>query len=283
MNECVPECRADISFSKDDKAFAGHWIIGLSALSLTLSVASLITLLVDNFCGASTSKRTVAQFAFRVPPLCFTLCCCFYSLGFLISQLFPKEDFCLKNDEATDMLIVAREGHRNQPCIVVFLLVYFFGNASSHWWTVATFSWFLALVTTKTNETKVSQSKWLSTATLSTLCHMYAWGIPAILAVTAILTHHVESDELTSVCLPGASFRDISILVFILIPESIQLFLGSLFYVIGIVTALIQKSNHDLPGTRRNSDLNVVNNLRCRMGIFGILYTLPKVSDMKTD
>ena len=150
---------------------------------------------------------------------------------------------------------------------------------------------------------------------------MYAWLVPAVLTLTALLTRNVESDELTSVCLPGASFRyvfgfsaqisnlqrgsvkqerekdlniffpffsDESILYFILIPESIQLFFGCLFYVVGIVTALIYKSRlqqktleqQRFLNKKSSGDLGIISSLRCRMGIFGIFYILPKVSPL---
>ena len=35
------------------------------------------------------------------------------------------------------------------------------------------------------------------------ICHMYGWGVPAVLTLVALLTHSIEADELTSVCLPG--------------------------------------------------------------------------------
>jgi len=123
---------------------------------------------------------------------------------------------------------------------------------------------------------------------LSPLCHVYAWLVPAVLTVTALLTHNVESDELTSVCLPGASFSDEGILYFILIPESVQLFLSCLFYLIGVVTALVYKSTIEQADQQRcntkksSGDIGLINSLRCRMGIFGIFYTLPKLCSFVT-
>ena len=38
---------------------------------------------------------------------------------------------------------------------------------------------------------------------ISMICHMYGWGLPAILTLVALLTHSIEADELTSICLPG--------------------------------------------------------------------------------
>ena len=96
--------------------------------------------------------------------------------------------------------------------MVVFLLVYFFGNAAAHWWTVATVTWVVALFTSKrrldTAGVTAAPARWPA---LSPLCHVYAWLVPAVLTVTALLTHNVESDELTAVCLPGASFRCVEI------------------------------------------------------------------------
>lgn len=237
---------------------------------------------------------TVAQFAFRVPPLFFTLCCCFYSLGFLISQMLQSSHFCIQDDENEEVMLGGREGHRNQPCVVVFILVYFFGNAASHWWTVATFTWCASLITSRkrlsASETVPKHSSPVRWPALSPLCHVYAWLVPAVLTLTALLTRNVESDELTSVCLPGASFSDESILYFILIPESIQLFFGCLFYVVGIVTALIYKSRlqqktleqQRFLNKKSSGDLGIISSLRCRMGIFGIFYILPKLCSFVT-
>ena len=83
-------------------------------------------------------------------------------------------------------------------------------------------------------------------------------------------------------------FSDESILYFILIPESIQLFFGCLFYVVGIVTALIYKSRlqqktleqQRFLNKKSSGDLGIISSLRCRMGIFGIFYILPKVSSL---
>ena len=54
-----------------------------------------------------------------------------------------------QDDENEEVMLGGREGHRNQPCVVVFILVYFFGNAASHWWTVATFTWCASLITSR--------------------------------------------------------------------------------------------------------------------------------------
>lgn len=134
-----------------------------------------------------------------------------YSLGYLISQIGLKHNpewLCIDYNE--DTLLTAQEGQRSQPCIIIFFLVYFFGSATSTWWTVVAFSWALA---------QYSSPKKSAMDTISMFCHLYGWGIPAILTLVAILQHNIEADELTSVCLPGALRDDNNFLAFIVIPE----------------------------------------------------------------
>ena len=50
-----------------------------------------------------------------------TLPICRKSLKLKTCFVSPFQD-----DENEDVLLAAREGHRSQPCVVVFLLVYFF-------------------------------------------------------------------------------------------------------------------------------------------------------------
>ena len=103
-----------------------------------------------------------------------------------------SEWLCIKYDG--DLLLAAQEGARSQPCVIIFLFVYFFGNAISAWWTLVAFSWALAQ---HCSPNKASMHR------ISMICHMYGWGVPAILTLVALLTHSIEADELTSICLPG--------------------------------------------------------------------------------
>ena len=230
--------------------------------------------------GASSknrgSKNSVLKFAYSVPPYFSTFCCVFYNFGYLLSQLINPEDFCLKSDENIANLLLAREGHRNLPCIVIYLLIFFFGSAISSWWTVVTVSWCVALTTYS------SSSNNRNSDCISSACHAYAWGIPAALTVAGIVAHKVESDELLSICLPGAGFNDESLLIFILIPESFQIVLGLLFYVVGIVLATIKKSstNANSEGSsskRAKQETKLLDMLQNRVLIYGAIYIFMKV------
>ena len=231
------------------------------------------------FAGSSQSrtKTSIVQFAYTVPPFFSTFCCVFYSFGYLLSQLINPEDYCLKNDENIKVLLLAREGHRNLPCIIVYLLVYFFGSAISTWWTIIAFSWCVALTSSSSSSPSSSSNR--KSASLSTLCHAFAWGIPAALTVAGIVAHQVESDELLSVCLPGAGFSDESLLIFILIPESFQIILSFLCYVVGIILATMKKSPQHQDGSKRTKlDTKTVDMLQNRVLLYGAIYTIMKVS-----
>ena len=233
------------------------------------------------FAGSSQnggSKNSILKFAYSVPPFFSTFCCVFYSFGYLLSQLINREDYCLQSDENIADLLLAREGHRNLPCIIIYLLIFFFGSAISAWWTVIAVSWCVALTSSSSSSSKTCNSD-----CISSLCHAYAWGVPAALTVAGIVAHKVESDELMSICLPGAGFNDDSLLIFILIPESFQIVLGLLFYVVGIVLATIKKtsSNTNSEGSsskRAKQETKLLDMLQNRVLIYGAIYIVMKVS-----
>ena len=220
------------------------------------------------------SKNGILKFAYSVPPYFSTFCCVFYSFGYLLSQLINPEDYCLPSDENSSDLLLAREGHRNLPCIIIYLLVFFFGSAISAWWTIIAVSWCVALTSSSSNQRNSDCH--------SSICHAYAWGVPAALTVAGIVAHKVESDELLSVCLPGAGFNDESLLIFILIPESFQIVLGLLFYVVGIVLATIKKTSsnpisEDSSSKRAKQDTKLMDMLQNRVLIYGAIYIVMKV------
>ena len=290
--ECVPNCTSDINFTSDEKTMAKILTLSISSICFLVSCISLITLMIDEHCccgfeGSSTqsrrlTKNSIVQFAFSVPPFFSTFCCAFCSFGYLLSQLINHEDFCLQNDEDPKVLLLARDGHRNLPCIIIYLLTYFFGGAISTWWTVIAVSWCVALTSSSTSSSVVPPTT-RNSSSFSTLCHMYAWGIPAILTVAGIVAHQVESDELTSICLPGAGFKDDSLLIFVLIPESFQVILGLLFYIVGIVLATMKRSNHhqqnmgDQGSKRAKLETKTVDFIQNRVLIYGAIYIIIKV------
>jgi len=102
-------------------------------------------------------------------------------------RFFRAEDLCIKSDEPDQpVLLSAQEGHRNRPCTIVFLLVYFFATSVTTWFTATMIAWSMA-------SARISQPRF-SVPTMSTLTHVYGWGIPALLTIVAIVAHQVKND-----------------------------------------------------------------------------------------
>ena len=104
---------------------------------------------------------------------------------FFIFRFFRGQDLCLKSDDSEEpVLLSAQEGHRNQPCTIIFLFVYFFGSSVTTWFTATVATWALAAAKIKNPP--------FSVATMSTLSHVYGWGIPAVLTLVALVAHQVR-------------------------------------------------------------------------------------------
>lgn len=235
-NCCVPMCQEDIIFTKEEKNFGHGLILGLSISGLIVSFLVFLTLLIDGSLDARTLSDLVRKSSLFLSLSCTGLCG-----AYLLSRFFSAKDLCIVSDEDPKILLVAQEGHRNQPCTVIFLFLYFFGTAVVHWFTATLVTWCLS-------STKSSHS-FFSLPTLSSLTHAYSWGLPAIFTIVAIVSYQVESDEYSSVCLPGGSHNDLSFLIFIVLPQGVQFILGTFFTLSGIVLSLIKLNEKSPPQT----------------------------------
>ena len=97
--------------------------------------------------------------------------------------------------------------------------------------------------------------------------------------MTGIVAHNVEADELLSVCSPGAGVNDLSLLGFILIPEGLQVFLGLVFYIVGIILAAMRTTPSSNGGSSKRTklDTKTVDRLQNRVLMYGAIYIIMKV------
>jgi len=79
------------------------------------------------------------------------------------------------------------QGTKHELCTVLFMILYFFGMASSIWWVILTLTWFLA-----------AGLKWGHEAieTNSQYFHLAAWAAPAVKTVTILAMGKVEGEQL---------------------------------------------------------------------------------------
>jgi len=262
---CIPKCQnTDIIFTKDQKEETQTLVIIFAFLCLGLSLVTMIVYIMNCCNGESHSAATFANRS----PVFLAFSYVGLSLGYLISQfgiINNPEWLCIKYDG--DLLLAAQEGARSQPCVIIFLFVYFFGNAISAWWTLVAFSWALAQ---HCSPNKASMHR------ISMICHMYGWGVPAILTLVALLTHSIEADELTSICLPGALQDDWSFLWFNIVPEGVQWSFACVLFLSGVYMAYCCGDARTNEKFRVKTEAMTLKNIKAKFSILGFFYLLLK-------
>ncbi|XP_018431990.1 PREDICTED: frizzled-10 isoform X2 [Nanorana parkeri] len=248
---CAPLCTSgvDVYWSKDDKKFAFIWIAIWSILCFFSSAFTVLTFLIDP-----------QRFKYPERPIIFlSMCFCVYSVGYII-RLFAGAD-SIACDRDSGQLYVIQEGLESTGCTIVFLILYYFGMASSLWWVILTLTWFLA-----------AGKKWGHEAieANSSYFHLAAWAIPAVKTIMILVMRRVAGDELTGVCYVGS--MDVNALTgFVLIPLACYLIIGTSFILSGFVALFHIRKVMKTGG--ENTDK--LEKLMVRIGVFSVLYTVP--------
>uniref|UniRef100_A0A9J8ADS6 Frizzled class receptor 10 n=1 Tax=Cyprinus carpio carpio TaxID=630221 RepID=A0A9J8ADS6_CYPCA len=177
---CAPKCYSniDVYWSQGDKRFSMVWIAIWSILCFISSAFTVLTFLIDP-----------QRFKYPERPIIFlSMSYCVYSVGFLIRLFVGVENVACDRDGGVQYII--QEGLESTGCTIVFLILYYFGMASSLWWVILTLTWFLA-----------AGKKWGHEAieANSSYFHLAAWAIPAIKTIMILVMRKVAGDELTGV------------------------------------------------------------------------------------
>ncbi|KAF6277881.1 frizzled class receptor 10 [Rhinolophus ferrumequinum] len=248
---CAPLCTpgVDVYWSRDDKRFAVVWLAVWSVLCFFSSAFTVLTFLIDP-----------DRFRYPERPIIFlSMCYCVSSLGYIIRLFAGAESIACDRDSG--QLYVIQEGLESTGCTLVFLVLYYFGMASSLWWVILTLTWFLA-----------AGKKWGHEAieANSSYFHLAAWAIPAVKTILILVMRRVAGDELTGVCYVGS--MDVTALTgFVLIPLACYLILGTSFILSGFV-ALFHIRRVMKTGGENTDKLE---KLMVRIGVLSVLYTVP--------
>lgn len=247
---CAARCNVDVMFRQADKKFAEYWTVAWASLCCLSTVITFLTFVIDT-----------SRFKYPERPIIFlSMCYAIYSFAFFIRAITgPNAVSCDKTIDGTEFII--QEGLDSTWCIIVFLILYFFGMASQLWWVILTLTWFLA-----------AGRKWGQEAieTLSSYFHMAAWGIPSIMTIVILTMRKVDGDELTGLCYVGN--QDIKALTgFVLAPLIVYLLLGTFFILSGFVSLFRIRNNLKQDGT----NIRKLEKLMAKIGIFSVLYTVP--------
>ncbi|XP_030633930.1 frizzled-10 [Chanos chanos] len=248
---CAPKCypKVDVYWSQGDKRFSLVWIAVWSILCFISSAFTVLTFLIDP-----------QRFKYPERPIIFlSMSYCVYSVGYLVRLFVGAENVACDRDGSVQYVI--QEGLESTGCTIVFLILYYFGMASSLWWVILTLTWFLA-----------AGKKWGHEAieANSSYFHLAAWAVPAVKTIMILVMRKVAGDELTGVCYVGS--MDVKALTaFVLIPLSCYLIVGTSFLLSGFVALFHIRKVMKTEG--ENTDK--LEKLMVRIGVFSVLYTVP--------
>uniref|UniRef100_A0A3Q0KN05 Frizzled, putative n=1 Tax=Schistosoma mansoni TaxID=6183 RepID=A0A3Q0KN05_SCHMA len=248
ISGCLPSCHSPTFSNQSDKTFATFWLGLWAVLCILSTLATVTTFLADP-----------SRFQYPERPIIYLSACYFMiALGYLIRVGMGHEAI------ACDGPILRISTTGPAQCSVVFLLTYVFGMASSVWWVILTLTWFLA-----------AGLKWgtEAIAKYSQIYHFFAWFLPGTKAIIILILSAIDGDPIGGLCTVGSIHLNY-LRLFILIPMCIYLTLGTIFLLAGFV-ALFKIRNEIKLQTRGHLKTDKLEKLMIRIGIFGVLYTVP--------
>ena len=248
---CALKCGQNDAFTSDDKYFADIWMSIWAGLCFVSTLFTVLTFLIDS-----------QRFKYPERPIIFlSMCYNIYSIAYIVRLIAGRESISCDMDSQSKTRIIIQEGLENTDCAIMFLLLYFFGAASSLWWVVLTFTWFLS-----------AGLKWGHEAVQlhSTFFHLAAWAVPAVKTIIILVMRDVDADELTGICYVGNQDK-ITLIGFGIVPLLVYLVLGTSFIIAGFVALF--KIRRTVRGDGVRTDKLEV--LMIRIGIFSVLYTVP--------
>lgn len=233
-------------FKEEQRTFATFWIGLWSILCCISTFMTISTFFVD-----------MERFKYPERPIIFLSACYFMvSIGYVIRLILGHEAV------ACDKNLVRYNTTGPAVCTVVFLLIFFFGMASSIWWVVLSFTWFLAAGLKWGQEAIASYSQYF---------HLAAWLIPSVKSIAVLAMSSVDGDPVAGICYVGNQSIP-NLQAFVLAPLVVYLIVGTCFLLAGFVSLFRIRNVIKLQGRARTDKLE---RLMIRIGVFSVLYTVP--------
>ncbi|XP_030629593.1 frizzled-8-like [Chanos chanos] len=247
---CAMPCHSPY-LTQEERTFTTFWIGLWSVLCFVSTFATVATFLID-----------MERFKYPERPIIFlSACYMFVSAGYIVRLVAGHERVACGGGAGFDAQHVHYETTGPALCTMVFLLVYFFGMASSLWWVILSFTWFLAAGMKWGNEAIASYSQYF---------HLAAWLIPSMKSIAALALSSVDGDSVAGICYVGNQNLD-NLRGFVLAPLVIYLFIGTMFLLAGFVSLFRIRNVIKQGGTKTDK----LERLMIRIGIFTVLYTVP--------
>lgn len=242
---CAMNCTSPY-LTPDEVTFTTFWIGLWSVLCCVSTAMTILTFCVD-----------MQRFKYPERPIIFLSACYFMvSIGYIIRMAVGHSAV------ACDGKMIRYETTGPALCTVVFLLLYFFGMASSIWWVILSLTWFLSAGLKWGQEAIASYSQYF---------HLAAWLIPSIKSIVVLAMSSVDGDPVAGICYVGNQSVD-NLRAFVLAPLFVYLILGTSFLLAGFVSLFRIRSVIKRQGQGK---IDKLERLMIRIGVFTVLYTVP--------
>lgn len=237
-------------FTVNELKFGRLWIGTWSILCCLSTLFTVLTYLVD-----------MERFRYPERPIIFLSGCYFmvalaYTAGFLLED----RAVCVDQFRELGYKLVA-QGTKKEACTILFMMLYFFGMASSIWWVILSLTWFLSAGMKWGHEAIAASSQYF---------HLAAWAVPAVKTIVILAMGQIDGDLLSGVCYVGVYNVD-ALRGFVLAPLFVYLFIGTSFLLAGFVSLFRIRTIMKHDGTKTEK----LEKLMVRIGVFSVLYTVP--------
>ncbi len=245
VSNCAVPCHG-VFFSKPEKDVAVFWIGIFAIICCVCTSLTVLTFITD-----------MERFRYPERSIIFLSgCYLMVSIGYIIRSYMGHEPIACDGP----LIRYQRTGPAPVSCVVVFLLIYFFGMASSVWWVILTITWFLAAGLKWGNEAIAGYSQYF---------HLFAWFIPTVKSVTILGIGAIDGDPFTGVCYIGNQDLN-NLLAFVILPYCAYIGLGFFFLLAGFISLFrIRKL------LRERVKADKLEKLMIRIGFFSFLYIVP--------
>lgn len=261
---CAAPCHSPY-FTLEDREFTELWLAVWAILCCASTSLTFSTFLMDP-----------SRFHYPERPIMFlSLCYLLVSMGYLIRVTVGHEDVSCQLQRpgetlAYDNKLLSRVGmpasdssEASILCTTVFVLIYFFSMASSVWWVILTFTWFLSAGLKWAQESISHYSQWY---------HCLAWTLPMFKTVAALASSAVDGDPVGGICYVGIHSPK-NLVGYVLIPLLMYLLLGISFLSAGFISLFKIRNVIKEQGGRAKIDK--LEKLMVKIGIFSVLYIVP--------
>lgn len=226
------------------------WVALWSGLCAASTLMTLTTFLIDS-----------QRFKYPERPIVYLSACYFMvAMGHLARLVLERDTI------ACDGPLLRTTAAGPGACTLIFVLVYFFGMASSIWWVVLSFAWFLAAGLKWGNEAIAGHAQYY---------HLAAWLVPAAKTIAVLLAGAVDGDPVAGICYVGNSSPE-NLKKYVLAPLIVYFALGATFLLAGFVSLFrIRSVIKRQGGIGAGSKADKLEKLMIRIGVFSVLYAVP--------